>query len=446
MKNFFSERMSAFWISIMEKLNTDKREAKIHSEILEELCTYFRFGCGFIYIADSKGRLLLRESYKVYSGISHVKDVICLKDKIGVKLYEELLHQKYVAFDETKKQSELDKALGAEFQGKALILVPLTEKHKKIRAMIGMVDRRGQAREGDQDIRFAYTVMSVIANYIKVLISQQESSGTMNVLMNVLDHTGVDVYVSDFYTDEILYANQSMEEQHGGRQNIKVLTSVPKDKLLDKHKSPTEVQIWNQYFEEENVWRRMLCAAFYWVDGRLAIVCSSIDITENKKNEAKIRYHVEYDMLTGLANRHKLLLDCDDGIERLKRENREGYLIFCDLNKFKDINDTLGHQVGDELLAKIGAFLAENPHTSGSAYRYGGDEFIILCFDHTKEEVDALIDSVVQRFEKPWKLSEHEVWCGTSVGITRYPQDAATTSDLLHSADMAMYQVKLASH
>lgn len=457
MKKFFSETMSKFWITIMEKLNMDNEN--ILTDVLKELCQYFGFGCSFIYMGDNKGNFILHDYYKSYKGYDHLGDMIHLKENLSEELYQQLAQEKYVSFDMRNRHSKLDSVIAKLFRANAMVLIPVTEKETEIQALIGMVDRRGKAREGDQDVRFAYTVLSVIANHMKILLSRQRSEATMYMLESVLDHTGVDVYVADFDTHEILYANQSMADRYGGMDQLvgkKCWATIfedeegtcafcPKHKLVDENKKPTEVHIWSQYNKRDDSWRRMLSSAFYWIDGRLAIVGSNVDITENKKNEEKIRYHAEYDALTGLANRHKLLLDCDDGIEKLKRENREGYLVFCDLNKFKQVNDTLGHQAGDELLKLIGQFFKENEHTSNRTYRYGGDEFIILCFDHTYEEVTALVEHFNREFKKLWKLQAGEVYCGISAGITRYPLDALTTSDLLHSADKAMYEAKLKS-
>lgn len=320
-----------------------------------------------------------------------------------------------------------------------------------------MADRRGESREGEQDILFAHSMLTVIANYVKILLSRQQSEGTMQNLSSILDHTGVNVYVTDFYTNEILYANQVIAERYNGAENLigkqcwQTLFDdqtgpcdfCPKHRLVDEYQIPVEdVYIWNNYQARTDTWYRMISSAFYWVDGRLAHVVSSVDITESKKNEEKIRRYAEYDALTGLGNRHKLLLDCDDGIERLSAEGKEGFLIFCDLNDFKRVNDTLGHQTGDELLSLIGQSFNDDPRTSGLTYRYGGDEFVILCFNHTRDEVESLKNHIIDRFSNPWRLQGQTINCGTSAGITSYPADAKTTSDLLHSADQAMYIAK----
>jgi len=440
----------------MDKINTESDKNQAITDMIQEVCQFFGFGCGFIYVADRTGSFTLYKSYKAYTAHQHLQGSICLREKLGDDLYQKLIDDKYTAFDNTTAHDQLMLILAEEFRASAMVLLPILDKDRDIQAFIGMADRRGESRKGEQDVRFAHTMLAVIANYVKILLSQQQSEGSMHNLSSILDHTGVSVYVADFETDEIIYVNEIVAKEYGSANSLigrKCKDSLfddqagpcvlcPKERLVDEHQKPTKVYIWNHHKVSNDTWLRVTSSAFHWVDGRLAYVVSSVDITEGKRNEAKIRRYAEYDTLTGLMNRHKLLLDCDDGIERVKAENREGYLIFCDLNDFKAVNDTYGHQVGDELLKQLGVFFRNDPHTKDHTYRYGGDEFVILCFDHTHAEAEALKTHILETFSKPWQLSCGSIFCNTSAGITVYPHDAKTTSDLLHAADQAMYQTK----
>lgn len=99
----------------------------------------------------------------------------------------------------------------------------------------------------------------------------------------------------------------------------------------------------------------MFSAAFRWVDGRLAHVVSSADITDNKRNEALVEYLANYDSLTNLPNRRMLVKECERRIDKTQ-EGGEGYLLFFDIDGFKKINDTFGHEAGDEFLVQLGQF------------------------------------------------------------------------------------------
>ena len=455
MQESFSHVMSDFWMTIIEKLHNAPDINAMLPEVLKSVCQYFDLGCGFILTADYQGLFSLQAAYKSSSYYDFIDRVMPLEANLGYVLYQELLEQKYVAFDKHDRKTLLESALCREFHADAMILVPINAGEVTLPAFAGMIDRRGKSRNQDQTMEFAYFITAVIADYVSTVLFRQKSEGTMTTLKRVLDNTGVDVYVIDFHSEEIIYANRSMAAPYGGVARLlgkpywKVLLGrdqpfdfYPKERVVESGHRPATPYIWNYYDERDHSWKRMITSAFYWIDGRLAVSMSSVDITEAVHNEEAIRRYAEYDVLTGLLSRHKLLLDCDDGIETLKAEGREGFLVFCDLDKFKAVNDTFGHQVGDELLYTIAGYLAEQETIRDHVYRYGGDEFVFLCFNDTREEVESTIEALKEGFSRPWKLSVGEVYCGASFGITTYPQDALTTSDLLHSADMAMYKAK----
>lgn len=460
MKDYFTEVMSEFLIKITGKLDLESGRQKVLAEVVYDFCMYFDFGCAFIYTADYQGLFRLTESFQRSSFYDRLAFEIPLKEQLGNHLYDQLCAGEYVMFNGDKDKSALEQALAALFQASSLLIVPIHVRGMELPAFIGMTDRRARTRSKDQDIEFAYFVMAIVANYVGTMMARQRSEGSMNTLRRLLDHTGVDVYVIDFETFEILYANESIAKPFGGSQNLigkkcwEVLQyngkgpcqSCPKPKLVDEDNRPARPYIWNYYQELDETWKRIISSAFYWVDGRLAISVSKVDITENQKNEAMIRYYAEYDVLTGLPNRHKLLLDCDDGLERLKQEQKSGWIIFCDLNRFKLVNDIYGHAIGDELLRMIGSYFERNEQTRGRTYRYGGDEFVILCLDHTKQQIERLIKRLDQDFNVPWELSVGPVRCSCSCGYTSYPEHALTTTNLLHTADAAMYEHKKATN
>jgi diguanylate cyclase (GGDEF)-like protein len=186
----------------------------------------------------------------------------------------------------------------------------------------------------------------------------------------------------------------------------------------------------------------MVHAAIRWVDGRLAHVVSSIDITENKYNEMLVRRLAECDTLTSLPNRGKLVEDMNGALTTLEQTKDQGYLIFLDLDDFKQVNDTLGHLAGDALLRQIGHFLQNESAVLGMPYRYGGDEFVIIAANKTAADLDRIRDLLLQRFALEWHIDEQPVFCGVSIGAVRIPQGNKTADELVHAADMAMYEVK----
>jgi diguanylate cyclase (GGDEF)-like protein len=150
-----------------------------------------------------------------------------------------------------------------------------------------------------------------------------------------------------------------------------------------------------------------------------------------------------HDALTGLANRRHLL---DEGAAQLGTRHAEGVtaLVLIDLNHFKEVNDTLGHAAGDELLRQVAARLAGVVRPGDTVGRLSGDEFAILLPDLVEPaDADGLAGRVVACFDEPFRLEGRDVTVGTSVGVAVLrPGPEATAEQLLREADAAMYQHK----
>ncbi len=136
--------------------------------------------------------------------------------------------------------------------------------------------------------------------------------------------------------------------------------------------------------------------------------------------------------------------ECERRIDKTQ-EGGEGYLLFFDIDGFKKINDTFGHEAGDEFLVQLGQFFSGIPLLHDAIYRNGGDEFIaIIDGDKTEANIRNLASFIHRRFAQPWRLKRGEVFCNVSIGVARYPEDGRTAEELLLKADQAMYKVKKA--
>jgi diguanylate cyclase (GGDEF)-like protein len=171
-------------------------------------------------------------------------------------------------------------------------------------------------------------------------------------------------------------------------------------------------------------------------------VVSSINITENKYNEMLVRRLAEIDALTSLPNRGKLVEDLNTILARIIGDTCQGYLIFMDLDDFKNANDTYGHLAGDALLRQIGHFLMNESATLGAAYRYGGDEFVIVALDKSEEDLNRIKDVLLDRFSREWHIEDNAIVCGASIGAVKILRESKTAEELIYAADMAMYEVK----
>jgi diguanylate cyclase (GGDEF)-like protein len=166
------------------------------------------------------------------------------------------------------------------------------------------------------------------------------------------------------------------------------------------------------------------------------------DITERKNAQAKINYLARYDALTGLPNR----MFFRDHMERALAVTRRGgrfAVLFVDLDQFKQVNDTLGHPRGDELLCAVAERLRGIVRESDVVARFGGDEFVVLQYPVTRpDEAAALARRVVDELSVPYEIESHQVVIGASIGIAMAPADGTDADLLLKNADMALYRAK----
>jgi len=186
--------------------------------------------------------------------------------------------------------------------------------------------------------------------------------------------------------------------------------------------------------------RRALRTTEGWI-----IVGSARDITERKQAEERIQYLADHDSLTGLPNRRLFADRLSQAVSIAKRESRQCALLYLDLDRFKPVNDSFGHAVGDELLKKIADRAGELLRESDTLARVGGDEFTVLLRNIASPQNAAIIaEKIIKALSAPFRLESHpqEISIGASIGIAVFPDDAWDHDALMKKADAAMYEAK----
>jgi len=198
-----------------------------------------------------------------------------------------------------------------------------------------------------------------------------------------------------------------------------------------------------EYYEPLKLWTEIRA---YPSEEGLAIYF--LDISERKATEAEIHTLAFYDKLTGLPNRQLLVNRVEHALEMCQRSGRPGALLFIDLDNFKSINDTRGHDKGDILLQLVARRLRGVVRVSDTVARFGGDEFVILLEDLGGSDVEAAAGAqdiggkVLEAFCAPFDIAGVEQHSTPSVGITIFGGESGTVDDVLKRADLAMYQTK----
>ena len=167
------------------------------------------------------------------------------------------------------------------------------------------------------------------------------------------------------------------------------------------------------------------------------------DITEMKEAETRFRYMATLDHLTGLANRALFTEELDDAVEDSRSSGRAVAVLFCDLDRFKEVNDRLGHAAGDEVLIAIADRLREIIRDDDLAARVGGDEFVVLCEGLTDADALAgLAERLIGSIQRPIDVAGEQVQVGISIGVAVAQAGGLDADRLLIAADQAMYRAK----
>ena len=167
------------------------------------------------------------------------------------------------------------------------------------------------------------------------------------------------------------------------------------------------------------------------------------DITERQRSNEQLQYLANYDSLTGLPNRNLFYDRLNQAIKKARRRDNEVALLFLDLDRFKSINDALGHDVGDELLRHVARRLQGVVRESDTLARMGGDEFTLIVDDITEEfSPQTIAQNLIEALTSAFVIAGREMFISTSIGIALYPKDAGNLDGLIKNADTAMYLAK----
>ncbi len=278
---------------------------------------------------------------------------------------------------------------------------------------------------------------------LKMLSSAVETSGTMVMITN----QDADIeYVNPGFCNTTGYSN---EEVLG--QNARVLQSADIDAeiMSDLWGTVTSGENWHGEIHAkkkngELFWSLMSISPIKDDHGRIThFVSVSEDVSQLKEARIKMEQLAYVDSLTGLANRLLFRDRLEQALKIIQRNKNEAALLYLDLDQFKRINDSLGHDVGDALLMQVADRLCQCVRHQDTVARMGGDEFVMLLTDiDGMEGASSVARKVLKIMNKPIRLLTHEIIVTPSIGITLAPHDSLNADILLKNADMAMYRAK----
>lgn len=260
------------------------------------------------------------------------------------------------------------------------------------------------------------------------------------VLKEILANIGSGVVVFDLERKSMLFRNFTAENSE---EHIRVLSDAMRSLMDDEERLIPKRPV--EFFDAESgLWFDIKFSKLKWMDDRDVVLISSSDTTMKKKTSIKSSFQAQSDFLTGLFNRMKCEIDLKRVIEHAEKNNLEGAVLFIDLDNFKNINDSLGHDYGDALLKEIGIVLQGIVGLRHHCYRMGGDEFVAIITPENYGFLKKILTNISVEFNKPWFLLDSEVYCTMSMGIVKFPEQGNDVNDLIKKADIAMYHAKKA--
>lgn len=255
------------------------------------------------------------------------------------------------------------------------------------------------------------------------------------------------VYEAVLDANVLKYQVQGMD---GLRQNLDKSYSIKQDihkMLADMGKYESHLLDERNQLEARSMWQQHASFVVLLIFAALAIMMLFwrvfLDINERTEFVARLAHQASHDELTGLANRHLFNDRIEQAIVYAKRAKRIVMVMLVDLDRFKLINDSLGHGVGDELLRVIANRLSASVRPGDTVARLGGDEFALVLSDMAAESDAAPIaNKLIKRMSELTAIESHSLAVSASIGIALYPRDGETAPTLLKSSDMAMYRAK----
>ena len=338
-----------------------------------------------------------------------------------------------------------------ELKAESYIGTPLKNKDDHVIGILCAISRKELILP-----RNAKEVLNIIAARASVELERKLSEEKLMLASHVYEHTIEGIIVTDA-KGQILSVNPAFTTITGYSAE-EAIGNTPRLIKSNKHDPPFYKQMWKSIITQGSwkgeIWNRRKSGEIYPERLTISAIKDSdgnttryaavfYDITDIKESEDKIRHRAFHDPLTELPNRLLFQDRLRQAIAHAKRSRDQLAVMFMDVDHFKNLNDSLGHHMGDIFLHQLSTQLTQIIRTEDTVSRMGGDEFTILLTQISSEADAASIASkILTLFKTPFSLGGHNIHLGASIGIALYPNDGKNTDTLIRNADTAMYHAK----
>ncbi len=323
-----------------------------------------------------------------------------------------------------------------------------------------------QRRKKSGEIFWASVTLSVardrndnpvaLIGYARDITERLKKEESLRLYGRIFENSGEGILVTDA-NEAIVAVNRAFVDITGFSAD-EVMGKTPRLFRSGRHDKEFFSEMWRELREhgqwQGEIWDRHKNGAIFpkWATistvkdekGNVTHYFSTFsDISERVAAEERIRQLAFYDTLTGLPNRATLYNLLEQALVVARRNGDAGAIMFIDLDRFKYVNDTLGHGAGDELIRRVSARFKTCLRASDVIARLGGDEFVVALIDIAKPDDAAVVaNKIMAIFASPFLIDGHEISISASIGISVYPGDGLSVEDLIKNADIAMYRAK----
>ncbi|GGN95926.1 diguanylate cyclase domain-containing protein [Saccharibacillus kuerlensis] len=315
-----------------------------------------------------------------------------------------------------------------------VVKTPIFDAEGERKCLIVVSRNITERKENEKALKAQELQYRLIANHMTDIVSMMKPNGEI-------------IYVSPSLKRVLGHSPDSLE----GSQQLKLVHPEDTDKLTVLIRE-TASKIQNAGREDIRLLHR--CGLYIWFEIAVSLVqqnereedfllVTARDISIKKDYELQLQSMAFRDSLTGIANRRHLMTRLEEELGLTDNTPSPLAILYLDVDKFKKINDTLGHAVGDELLQQIAQRIGDNLREGDLVARIGGDEFVVLLPNtDCAEQIEGIAKRLCAALSRPWQIGGHEFSSTSSLGIALSPQHGQTPAELLHCADRALYAAK----
>jgi diguanylate cyclase (GGDEF)-like protein/PAS domain S-box-containing protein len=297
------------------------------------------------------------------------------------------------------------------------------------RLLLGFHDLT-RTRSTEEELRLAASVFQGSYEGVVITDAERRVLRVNDSFIRTMGYTAAEV--SGLSMQEVLWSRKDEENRYGPVWDAVDMNGMWHGEAWYRRKNGEMFPVWHRI----SVLRDQNGKPLHYIN-------TFTDISDKKLSEERIHHLAHYDVITDLPNRLLFNDRFNHSVERALRSGDKLALLFIDLDRFKNVNDTLGHHVGDELLRVVGDRLRKSVREIDTVARLGGDEFTVVLEEMTRvQDAGVVASKILAAIGQPLIVGDHELFLGASIGISIFPDDGEEVQTLLRNADAAMYRAK----